>query len=163
MDFGDIGENLPIIVMVIALILLQFFLRRRRKPEGTQREIVQSLLSEVRMNLSLIEAFRFRSQVKKFEAASWQRNKTKLDFLDQPLQGALSDAFMIVEDFNQQVEAAKKYKSASYMVNIDADKLTKPLTKSKEGLEEWLLAETGTKEPPPQYPGMFDSLFGSRR
>ena len=91
MDFGDIGDNLPIIVMVLALILLQFFLRRRRKPEATQGEIVQSLLSEVRMNLSLIEAFRFRSQVKKFAAASWQRNKTKLDFLDQSLQAVLSD------------------------------------------------------------------------
>lgn len=163
MDFGDIGENLPIIVMVIALIFLQFFLRRRRKPEATQREIVQSLLSEARMNLSLIEASRFRSQVKKFEAGSWQRNKNKLDFLEQSLQTVLSDAFMKVEDFNQQIEAAKKYKSASYMVNIDVDKLTTPLTKSKEGLEEWLLAQTGTKEPPPRYPGMFDALFGSRR
>ncbi len=163
MEFGDIEKNLPIIVMVVVLIFLQFFLRRRRKPEGTQREIAQGLLSEVRMNLSLTEAFRLRSRAKKFEIASWQRNKTKLDFLDQSLQTVLSNAFMKVEDFNLQIEAAKKYKSTSYMVNIDVDKLTAPLTKSKEGLEEWLLSKTGTKEPPTQYPGMFDALFGSRR
>ena len=160
MEFGDIEKNLPIIVMVIALILLQFFLRRRRKPEATQGEIVQSLLSEVRMNLSLTEAFRLRSQVKKFGAASWQRNKTKLDFLDQSLQTVLSDAFMKAEDFNQQIEAAKKYKSTSYMVNIDVDKLTGPLTKSKEGLEAWLLKNVGRKEPPPKYPRVIDGLFG---
>jgi len=163
MDFGDIGENLPIIVMAIAFIFFQFFLRRRRKPEATQQEIVQSLLSAARMNLSLAEAFCFRLQTKKFETASWQRNKTKLDFLDQPLQVVLSDAFTMAEDFNQQIEAAKKYKSTSYMMNLTMDKLREPLTKSEQGLEEWLLSKTGIKEPPPQYPGIFDALFGSRR
>ena len=32
MDFGNMGENLPILLVVIGLILLQFFLRRGRVP-----------------------------------------------------------------------------------------------------------------------------------
>lgn len=157
------GINVPLIVAIIGIILLQFFLRRRRKPETTSRDIAQSLLSEVRLNLGLVEAFLFHWRAKKFELASWQRNKTKLDFLDHPLQVVLSDAFTMAEDFNQQIEAAKKHKSASYMASLNVDKLRKPLTKSKEGLEEWLQSTVVGKEPPTQYPGLFDTLFGGRR
>jgi len=156
MDFGDIGENIPIIVMVIGLILLQFFLKRRRKPEITQQEIAQSLLGEVKLNQALAENFHLRQKTKKFETVSWQMNKTKLDFLDEPLQGALSNAFITVEDFNQQIETAKKHKSASYMVNVDMGKIKVPLSKSQQGLEEWLQSATGTEEPTPKYPGIFD-------
>ena len=57
---------------------------------------------------------------------------------------------------------AKKHKSASYMVNVNADKLKVPLAKSKQELEEWLLENVGAKEPPPKYPGIIDGLFGRR-
>ena len=160
MDFGDIAGNVPIIVMIIGLILLQFFLRRRRKPETTHQEIAQSLLAEVTLNLSLVGVFRFHWRVKKFETVSWQRNKTKLDFLDQSLQVVLSDTFIVVEDFNRQVDAARKYKSASYLASINLDKLKESLTKSQQGLEQWLLSAVGIKESPPKYPGMFDEWLG---
>jgi hypothetical protein len=162
MDFGDIGANIPTILTVVGLILLQFFLRRRRKPEVTHREIAQGLLTEVRLDQALAESFHLRRKPKKFEVVSWQLNKTKLDFLDQPLQVALSDAFTTIEDFNRQIDAAKKHKSASYMINVDVGKIKGPLSKSKQGLEEWLQLTTGTNEPPPKYPGMLDGLFGGR-
>lgn len=161
MDFGAI--NAPFILVVIGIIVLQIFLMRRRKPEVTQQESVRNLLAEVRMNLGLVEIFRVHQQAKRFEMVSWQRNKTNLDFLDQSLQVVLSDAYMMAEDFNRQIKVAKKYKSASYMVNINIDKLKEPLTKSKQGLEEWLLSKVGTKEPSPKYPGLFDVWFGRRR
>ena len=162
MDFGAIGENIPIIVAIIGFILLQFFLSRRRKPETTHQEIAQSLLTEVKLNQALVESYHLRQKPKKFETVSWRMNKNKLDFLSQSLQGVLSDTFMVAEDFNQQIEAAKKHKSASYMVNVNVDKLEEPLAKSKQGLEEWLQDNVGTKEPPPKYPGMIDTLFGGR-
>ncbi len=162
MDFEDLGANLPFIIGIIALIFLQFFLARRRKPATTQREIVESFLSEIRLNQALAETVGLRPKPRKFAASSWRINKTKLDFLDQPLQFALSDAFTIVEDFNRQIEAAKKYKSTIYMASLNADKLKKPLAKSQEGLEKWLLENTGEKEPSSKYSGMFDSLFGRR-
>ena len=162
MDFGDIGANLPFIIGIVALIFLQFILARRRKPGTTNQEIVQSLLSDVRLNLALVETVGLRQKPRKFAASSWRINKTKLDFLDQPLQVALSDAFMMIEDFNRQIEAAKKYKSTSYMASMNVDKLKKPLAKSQEGIEKWLLENTGGKEPSSKYHGMFDSLFGGR-
>lgn len=162
MDFGDISKNIPIIVMIVGLILLQFFLKRRRKPEVTQQEIAQRLLSEVRLNQAVVELFSVRQKPKKFETVSWQMSKSKLDFLDESVQGALSKVFMMVEDANRQIDAAKKYKSASYVVSIDTSRIRDSLTESKEGLEEWLQSVTGTKEPPPKYPSIIDSLFGGR-
>ncbi len=162
MDFGDIGENIPVIATIIGLILLQLFLRRRRKPETTQQGIVENLLSEVRLNLRLAEVISSGQQIKRFMTTSWRINNNKLDFLEQSLQVTLTDAFTIAEDFNQQVAAAKKYKSTSYTASIDAIKLTEKLTKSREGLEEWLLAKTGTKEPATKTPGIFDDLIGKR-
>ena len=135
---------------------------RRRKKETTPGEIVQSLLSEVKLNQALAESYHLRQKPRKFEAVSWRRNKGKLDFLSQSLQTILSDTFMLAEDFNQQIEAAKKYKLASYIVNIDVSKIKEPLAKSRQGFEEWLLVNRGTKEPPPKYPGLFDSFFGGR-
>ena len=160
MDFGDIGGNIPIIVTIIGLIVLQFFLRRKRTLETTPREIAQSLLSEVRLNLRLTEVFTFSYRTSKFMTTSWQINKNKLDFLNQSLQVALSDAFTMAEDFNQQIAAAKKYKSTSYMASVGVDKLKDKLTKSREGLEEWLQAKVGTIEPSVKIPGVFDGWLG---
>ncbi|MFC2035117.1 hypothetical protein ACFLUJ_03225 [Chloroflexota bacterium] len=157
----DFGVTL-IIVAIVALVLMQLFFRKP-KPERLRREIVQSLLAEVRLNRAMIEVFHRRQKAKKLETVSWQRNKAKLDFLRQSLQSTLSDAFDMAGDFNQQVEVAKKHKSASYLADISVDKLREPFDKSKLGLEKWLLANIGTIEPPPKYPGLLDGLFGGRR
>ena len=162
MDFGDISGNIPIIVIIVVFVLLQFFLKRRRKPDITHQEIAQNLLSEVRLNLALAEIFHLRQKPKKFEAVSWQMNKTKLDFLDESLHTALSNAFTTLEDFNWQIDTAKKHKSDSYIINVDVGKIKEPLSKSRQGLETWLQSTTGTKEPSPKYPGIFDDLFGGR-
>ena len=160
MDFGDIGENIPLIVTIIGLILFQFFFRRKRTPEATPREITQNLLAEVRRNLRIAEAFTFHWQTRKFVVTSWQRNKSKLDFLEQALQISISDAFVMAQDFNQQISAARKHKSASYMASVNMDKLKGLLTKNEQGLEQWLTSETGTTEPPPKTSGIFDDWVG---
>ena len=160
MDFGDIGENIPLIVTIIGLILFQFFFRRKRTLETTPREIAQSLLSEVRQNLRIAEAFTFHWQARKFVMTSWQRNKSKLDFLDQSLQVSISDAFVMAQDFNQQISAARKHKSASYMASVNMDKLKGLLTKNEQWLEQWLTSEAGTTEPSTKAPGIFDDWTG---
>ncbi|MFC1941051.1 hypothetical protein ACFLWL_01385 [Chloroflexota bacterium] len=161
MDFGELGENFPIIAMVIGLVLLQIFFIRRRKPAVTEQEIIQSLLSGIRLNQALVENYHLLKKPEKFEVVSWQRSKNKLDFLSQSLQGVLSDTFTTIEDFNQQIEAAKKYKSASYMVNVDVGRVKGPLAKSRQGLEEWLTVNIGTK-PPTKSPGSVEGFFGER-
>lgn len=158
----DFTENLPLLLGVIAFIVLQFFLNRRRRPERTAPEIVHSLLSEVKQNLQLIGASAIKPQFKKFKNDAWKRNGNRLDFLEEPLRTALSDTFNMVDEFNQQIDIAKKRGSTSYIYDINPSKLEKPFTNIKEGLEEWLVANTGGKTPPIKYPGIFDGLFGGR-
>lgn len=162
MDFSSIEGNLPLILLILAFILLPFFFRRRRSSQVMSQEVARNLLSEVRLNLSLAEVYSVNGRVKRFETVSWRLNKSKLDFLGQSIQAALADAFTMAEDYNQQMAAAKKHRSAGFVSNINVDKFKGLLTKGKEGLEEWLLAKVGTKEPPPKYPGLFDGLFGGR-
>ncbi len=157
----DTGGYFPLILAIIGLILLQFLFRGRRQ-QTTHRDIVQSLLSEVRVNQALVKVFGHFKNPKKFEVTGWRVDKSKVDFLDQSVRMALSDAFTMAEDFNQQIQAAKKHKSASYTVTLNVEKLEKPLVKSRQGLEQWLLANGGTKKPLTEKPGIFDDFFGRR-
>ncbi len=158
MNFDAISENIPIIVIIIGLIVLQFIFGRRRKPESTRQQIIQDLLLEVRLNQAMLESYHQRQKPKKFEVNDWKRSKDKLDFLGQSLQRSLSDAYMIIEDFNKQIDEAKKYNSASYMASVNTDKLKEPLTKCRQGLQEWLRASTAAN--PPKRPGILDEWLG---
>jgi hypothetical protein len=155
-------DNLPVILIVAGLILLQFFLRRRR-PEVGQQDMVQGLASEVRLNQAIAEVFHQQKKPRRFETVGWQRHKGKIDFLERSLQSSLSRAYEMIEDFNLQIASARKYKSMDYLAGVGVEKVKDPLAQSREGLEQWLLARTGSRQPPPRYPGLFEGLFGGRQ
>ena len=140
MDFFGEDTQWAILIPIIILIVLSFVMRRRRPAEKTDAEIAGTLFLDVNENLKLAESFSFQRRPKKFRTGSWQRNSEKVDFLGASLRSSLADAFGLAEDFNQQIDAAKKYKSTIYLSGVDVRKLEGPLTKSKEGLEEWLKA-----------------------
>ena len=158
----DFAENMPLLLGVLAFIVLQFFLNRRRKLERTAPEIIHSLLSEVKQNLVLIEASAIKPHFKKLKNDAWKRNGNRVDFVDEPLRTTLSDTFNMADEFNQQLDIAKKRGSTSYIYDINPSKLEKLFANSKEGLEEWLVTNTGGKTPPIKYPSLFDGLFGGR-
>jgi hypothetical protein len=160
MDFGDISDNLPIIISIVVLILLQFFLRRKRSPETNQIGIIQNFISEVRLNLRLADIFNHSKAGKKFMDTSWHLYGSKLDFLDRDLQTDVSDTYMLIEDYNQQIASAKKFKSTSYLASIDIDRLKDLLTDTREGLEEWLSLHSETGEITPKPPGIFGDFTG---
>ena len=160
MDFGDISGNLPIIISIIVLILLQFFLRRRRSPETNQVGIIQNLINEVRLNNRLADIFDPSKAGKKFMDTSWRLYGNKLDFLERDLQTDVSDTYMMIEDYNQQITSAKKFKSTSYLASIDIGRLKDVLTDTQEGLEEWLMTRTGTDETTPKSPSIFGDFTG---
>ena len=149
MDLFGEGSNWAIIIPIIILIVLSIVMRRRRPAEKTDSEIVGSLFMDVSENLRLMEKFSYRGRPKKFRADSWNRNSEKIGFLPETLQNTLAQAFTLVGDFNQQIDAAKKQRANIYLTGVDAHKLEAPLTKSKEGLEEWIRAnmpvETGRR------------------
>ena len=134
---GDIGRNLIILVPMILLVLFNIF-RKRRRGERTQSEIVISLLSEIGLNQQIVEVFLQRGGARKLKIGSWQRNKDKLEFFDQKLQECLAKTFNMVEEFNRATDAARKFKSSSYLVGIPMDKLKESLTLCRQGIEEWL-------------------------
>lgn len=134
---GDIGRNLIILVPMILFIVFNI-IRKRRRGERTQSEIVISLLSEIGLNQQIVEVFLQRGGSRKLKIGSWQRNKDKLEFFDQKLQECLAKTFNMVEEFNRAIDAARKFKSSSYMVGIPMDKLKESLTLCRQGIEEWL-------------------------
>jgi len=162
MDFDTLGDNIIPILIVVGLIILQLFVGRKRRGAKSQQQIVQSLLLEVRLNQTLVETFNQREKPKKFENTGWRLYKNRLDFLSQSIQTDLTNAYMIIDDFNIQIESAKKFKSTSYMVSVDANRLQEPLRKCREELEKWLQLSTGSREPETEYRGMMDNLFGGR-
>jgi len=135
-DFGDFGNILIILIPLILIILFNVFFKKR-KAEKTQPEIAMSLLSEVATNQQIAEGFLGKTRVRKFRTDSWQRNKEKLDFLDQTLRDELAKTFGMAEEFNRAVDATRKFKSSSYLEGISADRLKESLVRSRQGLEEW--------------------------
>ena len=152
-DWGEIGKVLAYLVPVIILLLVNVVFRKQREQQR-RLEVVRSLLSEINHNQKLVEAFSFQWQAKKFKTRSWKTNKAKTDYLDQSLHATLTGAYEIAEEFNHEIEAAKKHKSASYLASIDVNRLREPLAKSKQELEEWLKANTGKKELLPRQRGL---------
>jgi len=135
--FGGEGNQWMFIIPLIIIIVYSLFFRRR-KAEGTQMEIASSLFFDISENLRIAEDFSTQKRPKKFRTGSWQRNSEKMGFLETSLQSDLDEVFGLAESFNQEIDAAKKQKSNIYLSGIDVHKIERPLTKSKEGLQQWI-------------------------
>lgn len=135
--FGGEGNQWMLIIPLIIIVVYSLFFRRR-KAEGTQMEIASSLFFDISENLRIAEDFGFQKRPKKFRTGSWQRNSEKVDFLETSLLSDLDEVFTLAESFNQEIDAAKKQKSNIYLSGVDVHKIEGPLTKSKEGLQQWL-------------------------
>lgn len=144
-DWSGIGKVLSYLIPVIMFILFNVLFRKQRAQQR-RLAVVKRLLSEIDYNHRLVEAFSLRSQMKKFKTATWKRNKDKMDYIDQSLYLTLADAYEIADGFNRELDAAKKHNSSSYLVGINADRLIKPLAKSRRGLEEWIELNKGQKK-----------------
>ncbi len=145
-DLAEIGKFLSYLAPVIILILVNVFFKKNQE-QKRRLAVVRSLLSEINYNQKLMESFSLRWQAKKFKTGSWKRNRDKMDYIDQSLHATLASAHEIADEFNREIDAAKKHKSASYLASIQVDRLREPLAKSKQGLEEWLQLNKGRKEP----------------
>ncbi len=145
-EWDEIGKVLGYLVPVIILFAVNVLFRKQQE-QKRRLAVVRSLLSEIEYNQKHMEAFSFQWQTKKFKTGNWKRNKDKMDYIDQSLHATLASAYEIAEEFNREMDAAKKYKSESYLASIQVDRLREPLAKSKQGLEEWLQLNKGKKEP----------------
>jgi len=144
-DWSEIGKVLSYLIPVIMFILFNVLFRKQREQQR-RIAVVKRLLSEIDYNHRLVELFSLQSQMKKFKTATWKRNKDKMDYIDQSLYLTLADAYAIADGFNREIDEAKKYKSTSYLVGINTQRLIEPLAKGRRGLEEWIELNKGKKK-----------------
>jgi len=145
-DWEEILKIISYLIPVIVFILINIFFRKQQE-QRRRLTVVKSLLAEIEHNQKLMEAFLMRWQTKKFKTGNWKRNRDKMDYIDQGLRTTLAGAYEIAEEFNKEIEAAKKHKSPGFLANIQVDRLREPLAKSRQGLEEWLELNKGKKKP----------------
>jgi len=147
-------QDIGLLVLLVALFIGSIFFRKRRG-ETAPMVIAMGLYRDVDKNQKLVEAFSFRLKIKKFKTKTWQKHKNRVDFLGEELRAALTDAFELAEDFNQQIDAAKKKGSSSYLSTIQVDKLGEPLARCRQGLEKWIQDNWGNRGLYPKRIGFF--------
>ena len=130
--------------LIFGIIIVNGVLKRRRGGK-TPQETVALLLYEIYINQKLSDTFHYSWRVRKFKTNTWKRARNRLSFLNQRLLDDLSNAFTMADDFNQQINLARRDKSSSYVASINVDKLKPLLARSREGLEEWMHRTTGKK------------------
>jgi hypothetical protein len=160
-DFGNLSEFMPVVLVIIGLIGIQFFLRRKGGPPSSQKYVVHAILSDIRINLRLVQVLIDGEQIKRFAVNGWKTNRNNIEFLNQNLQSALTDAFDITQDYNEQVATTKQFKTSNYVASIDTEKLKDRLKRCKSALEDWLMNNVGTIDPGGKT-GMFDMIIGRR-
>ena len=131
---SDLTTNILIgvaLFLMLGLSVVLQILRTQRAPLGR----VAGILSNVIKNEKFVENFSFHRSMGKLKAGAWKKNKDKINFLPQDMRTALSKLFEMVEEANERIAAAIKYKSDSYMAGIDISKLREPLARSKEQLQ----------------------------
>ena len=144
-DWGEIGRILSYMIPVIIFLLVNVFFKKQQE-QKRRLAVVRGLLSDIDYNQNLIEASSYQRQMRKFKTKTWKSNQGKMDYISPDLYSNLSDAFGITEELNREIDAAKKYKLASYMAGLQTNRLRKPLDKCKQGLEAWLVVNKDKKK-----------------
>ena len=144
-DWNEIGRALGAFIPAVIFLVFNIFFRKQQE-QKKRLTVVRGLLSEIDYNQKTIEALSMQWQTNSFKTATWTRNKDKMDYIDSGLHYTLATAYEIAEEFNREIDMAKKHQSASYMSSIRVDRLRKPLAQSKQGLEEWLQLNKDTEK-----------------
>jgi hypothetical protein len=159
MDFGEIGGRIALIAVAIAIFIL-FAVIRGRDPRRERIELVGSLLEETKLNVILAQNYEHQPFQRPFHVTGWQLRRKKYHFLDKELIKDIDNSFSLALDYNKRLKAANKEQS-SRTVPIDIEMLRIGFPKIKQGLEDWLLAKTGTSDHKTKQ-GISDWLFGGR-
>jgi hypothetical protein len=126
-----------ILILIIGLFVWSF--TRRRKSGGMNLDIALGILANVEDCLRAIEVRLADPQSKqKFQNASWRAFGRRLTFLNPETLAALTEAFTIVDEFNQRIDTARKNRMLSTLQDMPVEKLKAPLLKAKEGLNAYL-------------------------
>ena len=151
---GETAANVILVVVLIGLLVANVYFKKR-KGDDTPLGRAASILLEIHHNENQAANFNFHYGMRNFKTSNWKRYKDKIDYLPQELVQDLSQTFDMVEDVNQRINAARAYKSDSYLAGIDVSRLGPSLAKSKAQLQEWLQENLQNPEYAPKRRGLF--------
>ena len=126
-----------LVILLIGALGLNVFVKFRRMKK-TPLGRAASILIDINQNEKFMENFSYHHGIGRMRTGAWKKNKDKVDYLPQELRMKLAQLFEMSEQVNERIDAARKFKSDSYMAGIDVDKLKAPLAKSEQQLREWL-------------------------
>ena len=155
MDFNPV----PLIIILVIVAVIFTWVRLGGSRVRHRPDYVQRLIYEIRLNQALVETYPKREKPRRFETTIWRMFNNEMDFLDDSLQEKLTDVFDTLLDYNEQIHAAGKTKTYDQL-NINVNKIKKPLARCRKELEDWLEEATGHRELPTKYPGIFGWWFG---
>ncbi|MFC1982882.1 hypothetical protein ACFLV5_03780 [Chloroflexota bacterium] len=151
---GETVINILMVVVLVGLLVANVYFKKR-KGDDTPLGKAASILLEMHRNEDQAANFNFHYGMRKFTTGSWKKYKDKIDYLPQELVTDLAQTFDMVEDVNRRIDAARTYKSDSYLAGIDVSKLTPSLANSKAQLQEWLQENLQNPEYAPKRRGLF--------
>ena len=136
MDLSETWMTVIMVVVMVGLLVVNVYLGKRKAEKAPMGKVV-SVLSDIRQNQKIVQAFNFHWQTRRFKTGGWKRNSTKITFLPEELWISLDKMFDLIDDYNQRIDIAKQSKSDSYMAGIAVDKLKAPLDSAADKLREW--------------------------
>lgn len=150
---GGVGSAILIIViLVLALVLalgLQFW-RVGRSPMGK----VVRITNNIKFDEKLSREFGY-TRVRKFKTGAWLKNKEDVSFLPEDLLIDLDELFYQLDETNYRIDSAMKFKSNSYLISIDADRLAEPLKECRDRLQAWITENMNNPEYLPRKRSIF--------
>jgi hypothetical protein len=155
--FGS-GSSWQIIIPLVVLIAVSFIMRRRRSERNPQ-EIATSIILDLNADQKIIDEFDYQKRPKKLKTGSWKRNEAKVNFLDESIRSDINKFFSMADDFNLQVDSAKRYGTV-HLSSISVERMKEPLTKSREALNEWLKTNMEQAGPAAGRSGCLGGGFG---
>jgi hypothetical protein len=126
-----------LVLLLIGALGLNIFVKFRRLKK-TPLGRAASILIDINRNEKFMENFSYHHGIGRMRTGAWKKNKDKVDYLPQELRMKLAQLFEMSEQVNERIDAARKFKSDSYMAGIDLSKLKAPLATSKQQLQDWL-------------------------
>ena len=152
---GDTGSTVLLVVVLVLLMAFSMglqFLRTRRAPLGR----AVSILTDLNHNAKQCESTTYNRRIGRLKTGSWDRNRDRVPFLPEELRQELVTVFEQIDQVNERIDAAIRFKSDSYMESISLDKLKTPLNTCRDQLKEWVTANMSN---PDYLPKKRRSLF----
>jgi hypothetical protein len=150
----NINSTLLIIIAMVLLLALSMaiqFFRTRKAPMGR----VIGIFNNVKYNEKLSQNFRYSRSVGRFKTGAWDKYRDAIGFLPEELRAELSKVFEKIAEINGRIDAARKFKSDSYMAAVEADALIAPLASCREQLQKWIYANVNNPEYLPKRRSLF--------